>query len=49
MDNLSVLAGPLGYVDSTQEVEWNSFHSQKKKILLNLQFCVPFYEVKIFF
>ena len=31
MDDFSVLAGPLGYVDSTQEVEWNSFHSQKKK------------------
>ena len=49
MDNFSVLAGPLGYVDSTQEVECNSLHSLKNAfLLLNLQFCVPFYEVKRF-
>ena len=41
MDDYSVLAGPLGYVDSTQEVEWNSLHAQKMSFLiLNLQFCV---------
>jgi hypothetical protein len=26
MDDFSVLAGPLGYVDSTKEVKWNSLH-----------------------
>ena len=29
MDDFSVPAGPFGYVDSTQEVEWNSIHAQK--------------------
>ena len=28
MDVFSVLDGSLGYVDSTQEVEWNSLHAQ---------------------
>jgi hypothetical protein len=29
MDGFSVLDGSLGYVDSTQEVEWNSLHAQR--------------------
>ena len=28
MDVFSVLNGSLGYVDSTQEVKWNSLHAQ---------------------
>ena len=28
MDVFSVLNGSLGYLDSTQEVEWNSLHAQ---------------------
>ena len=28
MDVFSVLNGSLGYVDSTQEVKWNSPHAQ---------------------
>ena len=41
MDDFSVPAGPLGYVDSMQEVEWNSIHARKRKFLLmNLHFCV---------
>jgi hypothetical protein len=41
MDDLSVPAGPLGYGDSTQEVEWNYIHEQKRAfLLLNLHFCV---------
>jgi hypothetical protein len=40
-DNFSVLAGPLGYEDSTKEVEWNSLHVQKRPfLLLNLEFYV---------
>ena len=27
MDDFSVLDGPLGYVDSTGEVKWNSLHA----------------------
>ena len=34
MDDFSVLAGPLEYVDSTQEVEWNSLHVQTRRFLL---------------
>ena len=41
MDDFSILAGPLGYVENTQEVEWNSLHAQKRSfLLLILQFCV---------
>ena len=40
MDDFFVPAGPLGYVDNTQEVEWNSLTAQKRSfLLLNLQFC----------
>ena len=28
MDNFSGPGGPLGYGDSTQEVEWNSLHAE---------------------
>ena len=39
MDDFSV-PGPLGYVDSTQEVEWNSINAPKRSfLLLNLHFC----------
>ena len=47
MDDFSVPAGPFGYVDSTQEVEWNSIHAQK----IITEFALlcknpPLYEVK---
>ena len=29
MDNFSGPGGPLGYGDSTQEVEWNSLHAER--------------------
>ena len=29
MDGFSLLNGSLGYVDSTQEVEWNSLHAER--------------------
>jgi hypothetical protein len=29
MDNFSGPGGPLGYVESTQEVEWNSLHAER--------------------
>jgi hypothetical protein len=29
MDNFSGPGGPLGYRDSTQEVEWNSLHAER--------------------
>ena len=53
MDDFSVLAGSLGYVDSTQEVEWNSLHAQKKAIFIT-EFALlcknpPPYEVKKIF
>ena len=35
VDDFSVLACPLGYVDSTQEVEWNYLHSQEKRQFYN--------------
>ena len=41
MDDFSLLADPLGYADSTQELEWNCLHVQKKSfLLLNLPLCV---------
>jgi hypothetical protein len=51
MDDFSVLAGPLEYVDSTQEVEWNSFYAQKSFITEFAILCKnpPFYEVKKIF
>ena len=40
MDGFSLLDGSLGYVDSTQEVEWNSINAPKRSfLLLNLHFC----------
>ena len=44
------LADPLGYVDSTQEVEWNSLHA----VISITEFAIlyknpPFYEVKKIF
>jgi hypothetical protein len=51
MDDFSVLAGPLEYVDSIQKVEWNYLHAQKRYIIFITEFALlyknpPFYEKK---
>jgi hypothetical protein len=51
MDDFSVLASPLGCVDSTQEVEWNSLHAQrgirkKGKIVTIHAICI--FKIKFF-
>ena len=50
MYDFSVLDDPLGYVGSTQEVEWNSLHA----VISITEFAIlcknpPFYEVKKIF